>query len=95
MWYCSATSNLKAQKNYDQLQLNWDPVYSVSTYQYGGYYNYYDTYGNQKSGNFGSTTGGTQITITIPPSTYSLTYRVVSNCPDGSTTESLAASFNF
>jgi hypothetical protein len=83
---CSAAYGLGAQKNYNQLQLNWQGY--VSTYSYGGYYNYYNSYGNPTSANFSGSTGGTQITLTIPPSTYSLTYRVTSNCSDGSTTES-------
>lgn len=81
-------TGLTAAKNYNHLQLNWNTVSGVTTFAYGGYYNYYDNYGNPTSGNFGSTTGGTQITITIPPSTYSVTFRVTSNCPDGSTSES-------
>lgn len=83
---CNSAYSFIAQKNYNQLQLNWQGY--VSTYAYGGYYNYYDGYGNPTSANFSGSTGGTQITITIPPSTYSVTFRVTSNCPDGSTTES-------
>ncbi len=90
---CSPAYGLQAQKNYNQLQLNWHGY--VLTYSYGGYYSYYDMYGVVQNGTFSGTTGGTQITITIPSTTFILTYRVTSNCSDGSTTASSPATFNF
>lgn len=92
---CTPAYNLAAQKNNNQLQLNWNRDPTVTSFDYGGYYNYYDNYGNPTSSSFGATTGGTQITITIPYSTYSVTYRVTSNCPDGSTTASSPYSIHF
>jgi hypothetical protein len=90
---CSAPYQLTAVKNSNYLQLNWQGT--VISYTYGGYYSYYDEHGNLATGHFSGTIGGKQKTITIPSSTFILTYRVISNCDDGSITESLPATFNF
>lgn len=90
---CSAAYNLYASKNITSITLTWKGY--VSNYSYGGYYNYKDGNGYTRSQSFGAPAGGTQVTISVPSSTYSITFRVTSICSDGTTTESAPASFYF
>jgi hypothetical protein len=90
---CSAAYNLYASKNYTSITLTWRG--SVPNYSYGGYYNYKDVNGYSRSQNFGASTGGTQVTISVPSSTYSITFKVNTICSDGTTTESAPGSFYF
>jgi hypothetical protein len=89
---CNAATSLTAVKNGNQIQLNWIGDPSVNTFSYGGYYNYNTA---PYTGTFSGTIGGNQKTITVPYDTYSITYRVTSDCPDGSTTESLPSYTHF
>ncbi len=87
---CGAPTNLIATVNGSQLTLKWISVPGVSTFSYGGYYN---RTGTPSVVNFGGTTSGTQITITIQSGFLSGTFRVTSQCSDGTTSESLPKTF--
>lgn len=76
------------------VSLSWTG--SGYSYSYGGYYNYKDQYNNLRSANFQGNAGGfTSASITVPASTYSLTYQVTTTCIDGTTATSSSASFYF
>lgn len=70
--------------------MKWTGAIGVTTYSYGGYYN---RTGTPSVVNFGGTTSGTQITITIQSGFLSGTFRVTSQCSDGTTSESLPKNF--
>lgn len=91
---CPAANGLLAQKNFGTVKLTWSG--SGASYNYGGYYNYRTSDGGYGSANFSGSTAGNYANITVPSTTYSLTYQVSTVCTDGSITGSAGpASFNF
>lgn len=80
---CPAPIKLKAVLNGTNLTLTWEGP--LSQYNYGGYLN--------PTGTFSGTTGGNQITITVPAGTTGGTFRVTNLCGDGSFSVSPPASF--
>lgn len=91
---CPIPTSLNATKSGSSLNLSWSG--SAPSYSYGGYYNYYDASGNPTTSFFGSTTSNTTVTgISIPLSTYSITFSVVSRCSDGSSGQSAPFSKTF
>lgn len=82
---CAAPTSLQGELNGTNLKLTRNGVSGVTQYSYGGYLN--------PRGTFGGTTGGTQITITVPSGTTSGTFRITSLCSDGSSTTSAPQSF--
>lgn len=91
---CPTANGLLAQKNFGTVKLTWSG--SGASYNYGGYYNYRTSDGGYGSANFSGSTAGNYANITVPSTTYSLTYQVSTVCTDGSITGSAGpASFNF
>lgn len=92
---CSMASRLTATKNYSQISFNWSGALG-STFSCGGYYNYIDPiYGNRTTSFTGGYVSTNNYTINVDPSASSVTFRVTTICPDGSTNTSNPASFTF
>lgn len=90
---CTVPYNLDASKSGSYITLDWDgdPV----THSYGGYYNYYDDFGNATTQNFGSSTNTWPITMTVPSSTYRITYSATAYCTDSTYSTSQSYTENF
>lgn len=92
---CAVATNLMATKNYSQMTITWSGA-PGSSYSCGGYYNYIDPiYGNRTTSFTGGYVSANSYTINVDPSAYSVTFRVTTICPDGSTNTSAPASFSF
>lgn len=85
---------LTATKSYSQISFNWKGA-PGSTFSCGGYYNYTDALGNRMASFTRSYVSTNNYTINVPPSTYSVTFRVTTVCPDGTTNTSGPASYTF
>lgn len=90
---CATPYNLSAVKNGSSVTLNWsgDPI----THGYGGYYSYYDQYGQPCSQNFGGSTNTWPTSISVPSSTYRITFTVTAYCTDGTYSTSSPVTVNF
>ena len=90
---CATPTSLSAVKNGGTITLSWtsDP----NTHNYGGYYNYINGSGQPVAQSFSGTTNTWPVGISVPSSTYKITYTATDVCPDGSYSTSGPASFNF
>jgi hypothetical protein len=86
---CAAPTNLSAVKNGTSIVLSWTSSGGVS-WSPGGYYNY-----TGGTSSFGFQTYTYPVSITVPSSTYSITFRVTVTCADGSTATSAPFSKSF
>ena len=89
---CAAPTGLNATKSGTTVTLSWSA--SAASYSYGGYYNYTTSTG-PATGFFGSTTTNLTVGITVPSTTTSITFSVVSRCSDGTTGQSAPFSKTF